>query len=193
MNTLLLDSTYKDLNVGLAFDGKIDEISYECFQRQSELMIPEIENILKRNNLSPKDIHEIVVTHGPGSYTGLRIALTIAKVYSYANKCDLYSLSSLNVLIKPDTPSICLINARSNRSYFGVYKNNEVILNDQILSNDDVLKYINEHKDYAICGDVEYLGLDGYKADLLKNMYFLKNESNKVKDIFTLKATYLKD
>ena len=191
MNTLLLDSTYKDLNVGLAFDGKIDEISYECFQRQSELMIPEIENILKRNNLSPKDIHEIVVTHGPGSYTGLRIALTIAKVYSYAN--NLYSLSSLNVLIKPDTPSICLINARSNRSYFGVYKNNEVILNDQILSNDDVLKYINEHKDYAICGDVEYLGLDGYKADLLKNMYFLKNESNKVKDIFTLKATYLKD
>jgi hypothetical protein len=37
------------------------------------------------------------------------------------------------------------------------------------------------------------LGLEGYKADLLKNMYYLKGESNLVKDIFTLKATYLKD
>ena len=193
MKTLLLDSTYKDLNVGLNIDGEMHKISYECFQRQSELMISEIDKILKENNISPKEINEIVVTHGPGSFTGLRIALTIAKVYCYAVKCTCYSLSSLNVLIKKDVPSICLLNARSGRSYFGVYKNNEVIEEDQILTNDKVLEYIKNHPDYAVCGDTEYIGIEGYKSDIIDNMYSLKNNDNKVKDIYTLKAVYLKD
>lgn len=193
MNSLLLDSTYKDLNVGLAINGEVYETSYEAYQRQSELMIPEIDKILKVHNLKPKEINEILVTHGPGSYTGLRIALTIAKVYSYVVKCNCYSLSSLNVLMKENIPSICLINARSNRSYIGVYNNSEVLLNDTIMTNDEVRKYIKDHGNYAVCGDTDYLGISGYKADLLKNMYLLKSEVNLVKDIYTLKATYLKD
>lgn len=193
MNSLLLDSTYKDLSVGLAVNGEVFETVYEAYQRQSELMIPEIDRILKTHKVAPKEVNEIVVTHGPGSYTGLRIALTIAKVYSYAVKCPCYSLSSLNVLAKLGSPSICLINARSNRSYFGVYLDNKCLVEDTVMNNDDVKKYITEHKDYAVCGDASYLGLEGYKADLLKNMYYLKGESNLVKDIFTLKATYLKD
>ena len=193
MNTLLLDSTYKDLNVGLNVDNNMHEISYECFQRQSELMISEIGKILNENNVKPKEINEIVVTHGPGSFTGLRIALTIAKVYCYAVKCPCFSLSSLNVLMKKDSPSICLINARSGRSYFGVYENNKVIEEDQILSNEKVLEYIKLHPNYAVCGETNYLGVEGYKANILENMYFLKNDSNKVKNIFTLKAVYLKD
>jgi tRNA threonylcarbamoyladenosine biosynthesis protein TsaB len=193
MKTLLLDSTYKDLNVGLNIDGEMHKISYECFQRQSELMISEIDKILKENNVNPKEINEIVVTHGPGSFTGLRIALTIAKVYCYAVKCPCFSLSSLNVLMKKDETSICLLNARSGRSYFAVYKNNEVIKEDQILTNDKVLEYVNNHPNYVVCGDTEYLGIEGYKADLIDNMYSLKNENNKVKDIYTLKAVYLKD
>jgi universal bacterial protein YeaZ len=193
MNSLLLDSTYKDLNVGLAINSEVYETSYEAYQRQSELMIPEIDKLLKAHNLKPKEINEIVVTHGPGSYTGLRIALTIAKVYSYAVKCNCYSLSSLNVLMKDGTPSICLINARSNRSYIGVYKNNDVILADQVMTNEEVTQYIKDHPDYIVCGDTDYLGINGYKADLLKNMFLLKNNTNLVKDIYTLKATYLKD
>lgn len=193
MNSLLLDSTYKDLNVGLKKGNDFFKTSYECYQQQSELMIPEIEKILKSNNVNPKDIQEIVVTEGPGSYTGLRIALTIAKIYSYIVKCPCYSLSSLNVLMKKDCPSICLMNARSGRSYFGVYLNNKCIEEDAVLENDKVLDYISKHPDYVVCGDANYLGVEGYKADLLENMYFLKNEENKVKDIYSLKAKYLKD
>ena len=51
MKTLLLDSTYKDLNVGLDIDGVMHKICYECFQRQSELMISEIDKILKENTI----------------------------------------------------------------------------------------------------------------------------------------------
>ncbi|HOC81116.1 MAG TPA: tRNA (adenosine(37)-N6)-threonylcarbamoyltransferase complex dimerization subunit type 1 TsaB, partial [Bacilli bacterium] len=71
MYSLLLDSANRDLNVGLVQDGVImDRISYQAWQRQSELMVKEVDNILRRNNLAAKDIGEVVVTIGPGSYTG---------------------------------------------------------------------------------------------------------------------------
>ena len=62
MYSLILDSSYKDLVVGIAKDNVvIENINYECFQRQSELMIVEIENALKRNNINPKEINEVLV------------------------------------------------------------------------------------------------------------------------------------
>ena len=193
MNSLLLDSTYKDLNVGLLKDKTLYKTSYEAFQKQSELMIPEIDKLLSKNNVAPKEINEIVVTYGPGSYTGLRIALTIAKVYSYIVKAKCYALSSLNVLIKKDSNCICLLNARSERSYIGVYHNNTCLLADQIMTNAEVLEYIKNHPDYLVCGDTDYLNIKGFKGDLLENMAFLKNTTNLVDDIYTLKAIYLKD
>ena len=146
MYSLMLDSSYKDLGVGIAKDNVvIENINYECFQRQSELMIVEIENALKRNNINPKEINEVLVALGPGSYTGVRIALTIAKVYCYALKIPCYAFSSLKVLQNYSKPSICLINARSSRSYVGVYDKNNCLIPDQVMKNEDVIKYIENH------------------------------------------------
>ena len=194
MLSLILDSANKELGVALAKDNEIvDEIRYEARQRQSELMIPEIDNIFKKNHVNPKDINEILVTEGPGSYTGVRIALTIAKVYAYALNLPIYTFSSLNVLASLNQTSICLINAKGGRSYFGVYEKDNALVKDMVLKNDEVLKYINEHKDYEICGDTSYLNLTGTKNDVLKNMLSLKDEAHKVKNILSLKAVYLKD
>lgn len=194
VKTLLLDSSGNYLNVALAIDNKIvKEISYECFHKQSEMMVPEIENILNEYNFVAKDINEVIVTIGPGSYTGLRIALTIAKIMGYALNIPIYTLSSLEILEKKGETSICLINARSKRSYIGIYKDGEVIKEDSVITNEELETLINEHKDYVLCGDLDYLDKEGYKADIFENMLRLKNESNLVKDIMSLKAVYLKD
>lgn len=193
MNTLILDSTNIDLNVGLYINGHLYFVSYPCRQQQSEKMIPEIDKLLKEYNLSPKDINEVLVTNGPGSYTGVRIALTIAKVYCYALKIPCYVFSSLEVLMNVNKPSICLINARSNRSYFAVYDKNKCLIQDEVKPNDEVLNFIKEHPEYNVCGDLEYLNLKGYKDNLFETMLLLKSKEHLVKDIFTLKAVYLKD
>ena len=193
MNTLILDSTNIDLNVGLYINGHLYFVSYPCRQQQSEKMIPEIDKLLKEYNLSPKDINEVLVTNGPGSYTGVRIALTIAKVYCYALKIPCYVFSSLEVLMNVNKPSICLINARSNRSYFAVYDKNKCLIQDEVKPNDEVLNFIKEHPEYNVCGDLEYLNLKGYKGNLFETMLLLKSKEHLVKDIFTLKAVYLKD
>lgn len=194
MYTLILESSNKLLLVALAKnDLIIDEIKYEAWQKQSELMILEIDNLLKRNKLEAKEISKIITTIGPGSYTGVRIALTIAKIYGYALKIPIFALSSLQILKVNRKPTICLLNARSNRSYIGVYLDNEVLLKDQVYSNDEVLNYIAEHKDYVISGEVGYLNLESKEIDLAKNMLDLHHLENEVENILALKAVYLKD
>lgn len=194
MITLLLDSSNTLLVVGLAKDNKvIDKTIYKAWQKQSEFMILEIEKILKRNNVDPKSVGEIVVSKGPGSYTGVRIALTIAKIYGYALNIPVFAVSSLQMLMEKNKPSICLMNARSARSYIGVYNNNEILMNDQVLTNEEVKKYIEEHPEYEVMGEVSYLNLEEKESDILNNMLFLRNENSKVENILTLKAIYLKD
>lgn len=194
MFTILLDSSNKDLYVGLLKDKTlIDEITYQAWQRQSEYMIVELEKILFRNNVNKKDISKVMVGVGPGSYTGVRISLTIAKTLALALNVPLYKASSLQLLGDFSKPSICLINARSNRSYIGVYNGSKVILKDQVMSNDDVISYINLNPTYIICGDAKHLGIEAKKAQIGLQFANLYDYLELVEDHITLKPEYLKD
>ena len=194
MYQLLLDSANKLLLVGLAKDNKvIDVISYLAWQRQSEMMVPEIENIMKRNNVKKEDIDAISVGIGPGSYTGVRIAITIAKTMGYALKFKVYGVSSLSLFKDVKEPTICILNARSGRSYFGVYQGDKVLENDQVMDNEKVKEYIFEHKDYLISGETEHLGITPHEFDLARELCNAMDEKHLVKNVFKLDPTYLKD
>lgn len=191
---VLLDSSNTSLSVGIAKeDVLLDSVSYEAWQEQSEHMIPELNYLLDKHNISKDEISGIIVSVGPGSYTGVRIAITIAKVMATVLKCKLYTVSSLRVLKNSDKPSICLINARSNRSYVGVFKGNEIIVNDQIMTNDEVLKYINEHPDYVVCGNVGYLSLEGYHSNICREMVSLKESLTAVENPMAVSPVYMRD
>ena len=193
MYQLLLDSSNIYLSVGLAKDGQVvDSIFYNAWQRQSELMVTEIDNILKRNKTDKKELDAIVVGIGPGSYTGVRIGVTIAKTIAYALKIKVYAKSSLSLLKIGDLPTICLFNARSNRSYFAVYQGNKVIEKDTVITNEEVLDYIAKHPDYKIAGDTAQIGKESEEFDIIKNLADY-HEDELVKDIFLLNPTYLKD
>ena len=84
------------------------------------------------------------------------------------------------------------MNARSNRSYIGVYDNN-CILSDRVMTNDEVKSYIANHPDYIICGDTNYLGIEGYKNNIIEQMLLLKNKAIKYEDAIGVKPCYLKD
>lgn len=193
MITILLDSSNTNLSVGIARDNLLLEyISYEAWQRQSEYMIPELDKLLSKYNVSRDEIKEVMVAKGPGSYTGVRIAITIAKTIATALDAKLYAVSSLRVQKACKNPSICLINARSGRSYIGVYEDDKVLLDDQIMKNEDVLNYINEHPNYSVCGDVKYLGLEGVISNNIQEMLSLKNVLEPVNPL-SLKPVYMKE
>ena len=192
MYQLLLDSSNVFLSVGLAKDGKVvDKISYEAWQRQSEMMVTEVDNILKRNHLDKKNLDGVVVGIGPGSYTGVRIGVTIAKTIAYALHIKIYAKSSLSLLKHQEIPTICVFNARSGRSYFAVYEGKKQIEKDTVLENEKVLEYINSHRDYLVNGDTNQLGLESGEFDIIENLAdFDKNEEV---DVFRLNPVYLKD
>ena len=193
MIDLLLDSSNIDLSVGIARDGQlIDYTSYEAWQCQSEYMIQEIDKLFKKHNISRSDLGSVIVNVGPGSYTGIRISLTIAKVTCLALGIPLYALSSLRALQKGEEASICLMNARSNRSYIGVYDKG-VILADGIMTNDEVKDYIANHPEYVVCGDTKYLSYKGYKNNIIEEMLLLRDKAIKYDDPLGVKPIYLKD
>ena len=81
MISLCMDSAYKQLVLGLYKDKELlAGISLEAFKKQSETIFVELNRLLKETNLDYKDIDRVIITKGPGSYTGIRIAMTIAKV-----------------------------------------------------------------------------------------------------------------
>ncbi len=196
MADIFLDSSSDFLAVGVCKDDNSELLSttYKCWQAQSEYMLPELEKLFIKGNIDKKDIKRIFVAIGPGSYTGVRIALTIAKTIAVALNCEVYPISSLQVLQEENKNSICLMDARSGRSYFAVYNNDIVIENDQIRTNDQVKEYISEHPDYAICGNVKQLGLDipSNNFNVIVNMYRLRNSFTKIDNALSLKPVYMK-
>ena len=194
MVKLLLDSSNTSLSVGLSCgDELIDFVSYECWQSQSEHMIPEIDSLLKKHNIKREDIEGIIISIGPGSYTGVRIALTIAKVMALCLNVSTYPVSSLRILKNDKKPSICLINARSGRSYFGVYEGEKVLVEDCIKTNEEVVEYIIEHPEYSVCGNVKYLGYQNLDTNICKQMVSLQGVLEPKVSSLDLKPVYMKD
>ena len=193
MITILLDSSNTNLSVGIAKDNLLlDYVSYEAWQRQSEYMIVELNKLLEKHNVSINDIKEVIVAKGPGSYTGVRIAITIAKTIALAANAILYAVSSLRVQKDGTCPSVCLINARSGRSYVGVYEDQKILLNDCIMKNDEVMNYLKEHPDYSVCGETKYLGIEGKECNNMQAMLDLKN-SLEIVNPLAIKPVYMKD
>ena len=194
MYTLLLDSSNTKLAVGIAKNGIVlKSVIYEAWQEQSEHMIPEINNLFESFDVKKEEIDDVMVAIGPGSYTGVRIAITIAKTMGYALNIPVYPVSSLHVLKCENKPSICIMNARSKRSYVGVYQGKNIILPDQIMTNEELLNYINEHQDYVLCGSLNYLGLEGLETNTINEMLSLKSFITPLENSLSLKPVYMKD
>ena len=194
MFSILLDSSNTSLTVCLAKDDVLlESISYKAWQTQSEHMIPELDKLLEKYNVERNQISDVVVAIGPGSYTGVRIAITIAKTIAAVLPVKVYAISSLRCQKDGKNPSICVINARSGRSYFGVYEDDKVLVEDQILTNDKVQEYIANHKDFVVCGNASYLGIEGKQPDIARELLALKKVFSPVSDPLAVKPVYMKD
>ena len=194
MYSLLLDSSNTNLSVGLALDNKIIyETSFSCWQRQSELMIPELEKALKACNVELLDVDEVVVGKGPGSYTGVRISLTIAKIIAQMSGAKLIMISSLRIMGDKNSKFIALMNARSARSYVGIFDGTKVVLEDCIKTNEEVKALINEYKDFEVIGETSYLGLESRLPKEVLGLLSFKDEVEPIEDVLKAKPVYLKE
>lgn len=107
-------------------DVVLGERSLEKGMRHGKLLVPSLEEIFREVGLSTEEVDLIAVSHGPGSYTGLRVGITCAKTLAYALKRPLVPVPTLDVLAEnftPDKMSICpVIDARRKAVYACIYK-----------------------------------------------------------------------
>ena len=194
MYWLGIDTSDKNLFVCLYEDGRcLGVTSYEAWQRQSEYLVEDIEKLFASTGIKKRDLGAVISSKGPGSYTGVRIGLTVAKTLSFALKIPLYLVSSLELLQSYPAPCICLSNARSKRSYFAVYEQGKALVEDCIKPNEEVRAYIAEHPDYLLCGDLEYLGYPSSVYDPQDNYLRCLDEEHRVNEPLAARPVYLKD
>ena len=156
-------------------------------------MVNEIDLLLKKHNLNRADIEAVSCAKGPGSYTGVRIGLTIAKTIAFALCVPLYLSSSLEILRDEDNLSLCLSNARSKRSYVGIYQGQKCLTPDAIWENSEVLSYIADHPEVTPCGDLAYLNMQGGGCHVADNLARNINEAHLESNPLGARPVYLKD
>lgn len=124
MVTLIIDTSTQFLNIGLMQGQKmIASLSKRVKTNHSEHVMIEIDALLLRAQLTLDKLSAIAVAQGPGSYTGLRIGISVAKMLAYSLNVPLYQFSSL-ALIALQGQGQCvvpLIDARRQAVYTGHY------------------------------------------------------------------------
>ena len=190
--SLILDTSSKNLVVGIANEKVLKKTQYYAWQRQSEMTVQEINKLMKELEITFDDISEVVLTIGPGSYTGVRIAFTIGKMIALVKKIPIIQMSSLNALAGSEGRVMSVIDARGKRCYVGFYENGISVEKDGIMKNDEIIEYA-KNNNYILTGEVGVLGLEEKDVDLVTNMYEVSKLIKKTYNVHEVKPIYLKD
>lgn len=159
MKVLAFDSSSQALSVALLEDDQT--VAQTCFnmkQNHSVTLMPTIDFLMTSVGWQPSDLGRIVVAQGPGSYTGLRMAVATAKTLAYALQIEVVGLSSLLALTDVSFSGlvISLIDARRNHVYAGFYLNGISQQPDAYMSFEQVLALAKASQE-GVCfvGEVE--------------------------------------
>lgn len=193
MISLFIDTATKYLCIGFAKDYKVFyKIQQEAFQKQSELTIPFLKRALEENNLTLNNIDEVNVTIGPGSFTGIRIGMCIAKVLASLNNIPLKAICSLNAYAGSGK-KIVILDAKAHRVYLGIYNNNEKVIDEMVIEIDKLKTLLLEYSNYDVVLDSHLLNLTSEQIDVIENMNRISKSCIAVKDVDALIPIYLKD
>lgn len=151
MITLFIDTSSSDVSIAIVKDNKLlNKINKSIPNEHSVYAVKFIDDLLKELYMSPNDIDNIMVVSGPGSFTGIRIGLTIAKIYGYLLKKDIITVSSLRALALSSDAKIVvpIIDAKHGNYYYGIYDMfDNVIVKDNFVAEEEVLKKIIKYDD----------------------------------------------
>jgi len=161
MRVLYIDTSSSYLYSAIVQDEElISSVAEEYGQSLSEIALPKIVEMFEKNNLSPKDVDKIIVVNGPGSFTGIRIGITIAKVYAWSLKTPITTISSLEAMSvsnKDGKIHIPMLNARRGYVYTAIYnENGEIIHKPEHIKWDEIKKEIEELSNYTIISNDEF-------------------------------------
>lgn len=129
MLVLGIDTTTKIASCGL-YDteiGVVGEINLYINSNHSNVILSLIDTLLNNVDKNINDINKIVVSIGPGSFTGIRVGVGLAKGLAFNSNKSITSVCELDLLAYPyrdlNSTIVAMVDARKERVYCGIYKN----------------------------------------------------------------------
>ena len=198
MISLFIDTSMTNVSISIVKDNKIMSIIQEDIPNEhSKYATSYVKKVIDDAGIDANDVDNILVVNGPGSFTGVRIGVTIAKTYGYLidkGIIPVSSLKSLAISSKHDGVVMSVISANRSSYYVGVYDNNyNEIINEQFVSRDKLLELINLYNPYIVSNDFNVVSVYRFNKvnlDVLEIVNYYKDK-NKV-NYHALVPNYLK-
>ncbi len=192
MITLGLDTSFHFLSLVLMKDDiVIASLQKEALRQQSETILTELDDLFKSVDLKPSDLNQIVLTKGPGSYTGLRIAMSIAKIIGSISNTKVYTISSLQLLAGIKENVSILIDARADRVYFARYDKGIALIEDGIYTLEEAKSFIQDND--IVYGHLNLLGQEDKWPNYINHYLQLRDFWEAVDDLDHLSPSYFKE
>lgn len=124
MNLLAFDTSTEFLSIAIARDAEVYCFDTLAGQSHSQLILPEIQNLLKRAELRLSDLNGLVFGAGPGSFTGVRIAAGVAQGLAFGAQLPVLGVCTLMALAQASGASkvLACLDARMGEVYFAAYE-----------------------------------------------------------------------
>ncbi|KXT99042.1 Inactive metal-dependent protease, putative molecular chaperone [Streptococcus oralis] len=157
MKVLAFDTSSKALSLAILEEKQVlAETTINIKKNHSITLMPAIDFLMASLDWTPKDLDRIVVAEGPGSYTGLRIAVATAKTLAHTLNIELVGMSSLLALVPRQQEGLLvpLMDARRNNVYAGFYENAKSVFPEAHLSFAEVLEKVTDAEQVTFVGEV---------------------------------------
>ncbi|MDD3392917.1 MAG: tRNA (adenosine(37)-N6)-threonylcarbamoyltransferase complex dimerization subunit type 1 TsaB [Bacilli bacterium] len=195
MTSLFIDTSVEKITIAIVNDYTIlSLVNKENNKTLSERIFLYIDECFKLANKKPNDIDRIYLVNGPGSFTGTRVGTTIAKVFAFALKIDIITLSSLEFIATSssgDSNVLAFIDARRGFIYAGYYdKNLNVIIHDTHISINEIASIVDDNTTWIGYESIDDITNFEPKPDIIK--IIKKHQFDKAVTVHNLVPNYLK-
>ncbi|HOA63280.1 MAG: tRNA (adenosine(37)-N6)-threonylcarbamoyltransferase complex dimerization subunit type 1 TsaB [Acholeplasmataceae bacterium] len=162
MKTMILDTSSNVLYISFVIDNKeIYKVEHIGKNDHSDNLIPLIKKGLMETNLSIFDFDQFIVGIGPGSYTGVRLALSVGKMFAWTANKKLYTISSLDILSSgkriSDGIYVTALKAKRGFVYTNVIERKDnsekYLVTDTYMSDEDFTQLVNQFPQAVIIKD----------------------------------------
>lgn len=157
MKALAIDAAITQLTIAAKNDAHTVTFVYNIGMKQSETLLPAIDAVLAKAELTAAELDYLAVCNGPGSFTGLRLSFSALKAIEMATSASLYGISTLDAYSYPyrhlPFTVLCAVDAKKDRFYAKATDNGKTVLAEgdwEIRQIADVLK--NSSGDILLCG-----------------------------------------
>ena len=184
MISLFIDTSIANVSISIVKDGIVLSCIQETIPNEhSKYATSYVKKVIDDAVIDANDIDNLLVVNGPGSFTGVRIGVTIAKTYGYLINKEIIPVSSLKSLAlssKIDGTVMSVISANRSNYYVGIYdKDYNELIDEQFVSGNRLLELINEYNPYIVSNDFYVLGkykFNKVNLDILEIVNYYKNK-----------------